>query len=109
MGTHSRPPPIPQAGTAFRTLPPTLKYLAISDIVLDSESLSVNSLEVLRLNNCNMALEAAQIFWPDLAVEDFEGTLARIVAPKLDDSDDGPLIPSTGGDGEPPFHFGRFD
>ena len=106
----SRPPPIPGAGTAFRTLPPTLKYLAISDIVLDSESLSVNSLEVLRLNNCNMALEAAQIFWPDLAVEDFEGTLARIVAPKLDDSDDGPLIPSTGGDpGEPPFHFGRFD
>ena len=27
-----------------------------------------------------------------------------------DDSDDGPLIPSTGGDpGEPSFHFGRFD
>ena len=99
----SRPPPIPGAGTAFRTLPPTLKYLAISDIVLDSESLSVNSLEVLRLKNCNMALEAARIFWPGPAVEDFEGTLA----PKLDDSDDGPLIPSTGGG--LPFHSGRFD
>ena len=99
----SRPPPIPRAGTAFRTLPPTLKYLAISDIVLDPESLSVNSLEVLRLKNCDMTLEAAQIFWPDLDVEDFEGTLA----PKLDDSDDCPLIPSTGGG--PPFHSGRFD
>ena len=99
----SRPPPIPRAGTAFRTLPPTLKYLAISDIVLDSESLSVNSLEVLRLKNCNMALEAARIFWPGPTVEDFEGTLA----PKLDDSDDGSLIPSTGGG--LPFHSGRFD
>ena len=101
----SRPPPIPRAGTAFRTLPPTLKYLAISDIVLDPESLSVNSLEVLRLKNCDMTLEAAQIFWPELAVEDFEGTLAPVIG--RDDSDDGSLIPSTGGG--LPFHSGRFD
>ena len=71
--TYTMPLPLTRAGTAFRTLPETLKVLALADITLAADSLFVHSLDVLRLDYCGHRDGYAHEFWPDLDIEDFRG------------------------------------
>ena len=71
--TYKMDIPLTRAGSAFRTLPETLKVLALADIALAADSLAVHSLDVLRLDYCGHRDGYAHEFWPDLDIEDFRG------------------------------------